>query len=74
MDSTNPVGVKQAVIFLHQITEAETEVTFQPFVLVDLSKPGIVATVSRKNPDRVVEIVVEAEDTTKVGARLVNEG
>ena len=70
----NPVGVKQAVIFLHQITEAETEVTFQPFVLVHLSKPGIVATVSRKNPDRVVEIVVEAEDTTKVGARLVNEG
>ena len=63
----NPVGVKQAVIFLHQITEPETELTFQPFVLVDLSKAGVVTTVTRKNPDRVVEIVVEIEDTTRVG-------
>lgn len=69
----NPIGVRQAVIFLHQITEPEMEVAFQPCALLDLSKQGVVATLNRKNPDRVVEIVIEDEDATKVAYEWVDE-
>ena len=62
----NPVGVRQLVLFLHQITEEENASAFQPVVLVDLEKTGVVTTLHRTNPDRDVEIVVEAEDATKV--------
>ena len=63
----NPVGVRQLVLFLHQITEEEDANAFQPVVLVDLEKTGVVTMLHRTNPDRDVEIVVEAEDATKVG-------
>lgn len=63
----NPTGIHQLVLFLHQVTEKEDGGMFQPVVLVDLEKTGVVTTLHRTNPDRDVEIAVEAEDATKVG-------
>ena len=61
----NPMGPHKVSLFFKQLTAAEAASAFVPLVSVDLDKVGVVATISRANPKRTVEVVVEAEDTTR---------
>ena len=61
----NPMGSHKVLLFFKQLTEPDAASAFAPSVCVDLDKVGVVATISRANPKRTVEVVVEAEDTTR---------